>query len=205
MTRGRGRRLLRRLGWAGVDEAGRGPLAGPVVAAAVIVPKGCRLPGLDDSKRLTADQRAELRARIEEKCVWSVALASVEEINRLNILRATFLAMQRAIEGLAQAPCGVLVDGNHFAATIPCPCETVVKGDGTYAEIAAASILAKTHRDELMRTLDQQFPGYGFAEHFGYATPEHLRRLEELGPCPIHRTGFAPVQASQQLCLILDE
>lgn len=204
-TRGRGNRLLRRSGWAGVDEAGRGPLAGPVVAAAVILPKGCRLPGLDDSKRLSPDQRAELRPLIERRCVWSVAMATVEEINRLNILRATFLAMQRAVEGLSHLPEGLLVDGNQFAAAVGCPVETVVRGDSAYAEIAAASVLAKTYRDDLMRELDRQYPDYGFAEHFGYATPEHLKRLAEFGPCPIHRAGFAPVQATQQLCLILDE
>jgi ribonuclease HII len=199
------RTLYRRSGWAGVDEAGRGPLAGPVVAAAVIVPKGCRLPGVDDSKRLTPEEREQAARLVRERCVWAIGVADVEEIDRLNILRATFLAMERAIRGLPEPAQGVLVDGKLFCCSLPIAAETIVRGDSRYCEIAAASVIAKTYRDGLMRELDSQYPGYGFADHFGYATPEHIARLAELGPSPIHRKSFTPVRDLEQLCLILDE
>lgn len=199
------RRLYRRDGWAGVDEAGRGPLAGPVVAAAVLVPKGCRLPGVDDSKKLTPEEREQAARIIRERCSWALGIASVEEIDRLNILQATFLAMERAIRELPEPVEGVLVDGKFFTCDMKVPAETVVRGDARFCQIAAASILAKTYRDALMRQLDEAYPGYGFAHHFGYATPEHLERLASLGPSPIHRKSFAPVRISEQLCLMLDE
>ncbi len=199
------RTLYRRNGWAGVDEAGRGPLAGPVVAAAVIVPKGCRLPGVDDSKRLTPEERERAASLICERCAWGIGIAEVEEIDRFNILRATFLAMERAIRGLPEPALGVLVDGKFFSCDLSIPAETIVRGDSRFCEIAAASVLAKTHRDGLMRELDRQYPGYGFADHFGYATPEHIARLAELGPSPIHRKSFAPIRDLEQLCLTLDE
>lgn len=199
------RRLHRRHGWAGVDEAGRGPLAGPVVAAAVLVPRRCRLPGVDDSKRLTPEEREQAAGLIRERCAWAIGVAGVEEIDRLNILRATFLAMERAIRNLPQPAGGVLVDGKFFTCELAIPAETIVRGDSRFCEIAAASILAKTHRDALMREYELEFPGYGFAHHFGYATPEHLERLADLGPSPIHRRSFAPIRDLEQLCLTLDE
>ena len=178
----------------GVDEAGRGPWAGPVYAAAVILdPK--RLPrGLDDSKKLSAKVRDRLEAEIKDLALaWCVASASVEEIAELNILHATGLAMHRAVSGLHIAPVHALVDGNYRFA-LPCPIKTVVGGDGISASIAAASILAKTGRDRLMREMDQLYPGYGFAAHKGYHAPIHVEALGRLGPCPIHRLSWAPVR-----------
>lgn len=177
----------------GIDEAGRGPLAGPVVAAAVILDPARPVIGLNDSKKLSEKRRDELAAIIRAKALaWAVAEASVEEIDRLNILHATLLAMQRAVAGLAVRPERALVDGNR------CPCldipvEAVVKGDGTVAAIAAASILAKTVRDAGMRTLDAAFPQYGFARHMGYPTAAHCRALQDYGPTPAHRKSFGPV------------
>lgn len=192
-------------GWAGVDEAGRGPLAGPVYAAAVILPEGFDCEGLDDSKVLDAATREELAVRIRAGAVWCIAAAQVDEVDRLNILHATMAAMRRAVEGLASLPMGVLVDGNRLPPGLQVPGEAVVDGDATHACIAAASILAKTARDARMRELALEFPGYGFERHFGYSTPEHFAALKELGPCPIHRRSFAPVRASEQLCLTFDE
>jgi ribonuclease HII len=178
----------------GVDEAGRGPWAGPVCAAAVILPAHTRLAGLDDSKRLSAARREHIEPRIKARAVaWSVAFASVEEIAELNILAATGLAMRRAVEGLSQAPAFALVDGN-YAFDLPCPVKTVVGGDGISASIAAASILAKTARDRLMAAMDAAYPGYGFAAHKGYGVPAHARALRALGPCAIHRLTWRPVR-----------
>ena len=177
----------------GVDEAGRGSLAGPVVAAAVILDPARPVAGLDDSKKLSEKRRDELAAAIRAQAVaWAVAEASVEEIDRLNILHATLLAMQRAVAGLAVRPERVLVDGNR-CPRVDVPVEAVVKGDGKIAAIAAASILAKTARDAGMRALDAAYPQYGFARHMGYPTAAHCRALEEHGPTPAHRKSFGPV------------
>lgn len=179
----------------GVDEAGRGPWAGPVSAAAVILKPGTRLKGLDDSKKLSFAERDRLEAEIKQKAVaWAVAFASVEEIAALNILHATGLAMRRAIEALDPQPMFALVDGN-YRFKLPCPMEPVVKGDGRSASIAAASILAKQARDRVMIEADARFPGYGFAGHKGYHAPVHVAALRKLGPCPIHRATFAPIRA----------
>ena len=178
----------------GVDEAGRGPLAGPVYAAAVILGAGVRLRGLADSKMLTPEARESLRVRIERRAVaWAVASASVEEIDSLNILQATLLAMRRAVEQLACLPAEVLVDGLHCPA-LHCPVRPVVRGDATVKEISAASILAKTERDRYMVELDRLYPQYGFAQHKGYSTPEHLDALRRHGASPHHRQSFAPVR-----------
>ena len=182
----------------GVDEAGRGPLAGSVFAAAVVLDPGRPIDGLADSKQLGEAVREELAGRIRERALaWAIAPASVEEIDRLNILRATLLAMRRAVEALAPAPDHVLVDARRIpgiaAAQTP-----IVGGDGLDASIAAASIVAKVHRDAIMARLDAEYPGYGFASHKGYGTPEHLAALKALGPCEIHRRSFAPVQLALQ-------
>lgn len=179
----------------GVDEAGRGPWAGPVCAAAVILPERRAPRGLDDSKKLTALARERLEAEIKDRAVaWAVAFASVEEIEELNILHATGLAMCRAVEALAVKPAVALVDGN-YRFPLPCDVRTVVGGDGLSKSIAAASILAKTARDRLMAEMDGLYPGYGFASHKGYNAPVHAEALRRLGPCPIHRRQWAPVRA----------
>lgn len=179
---------------AGVDEAGRGPLAGPVVAAAVILDVRAPIEGLADSKVLTALRRERLSEEIRVKALaWCVAEASVDEIDTLNILHATMLAMRRAVEGLRLKPAKVLVDGNRLP-TLRVPAEAIVKGDATVASISAASILAKVHRDAWCRQLHERFPHYGFADHKGYATVEHLAALKEHGACPEHRRSFAPVR-----------
>jgi ribonuclease HII len=178
----------------GVDEAGRGPWAGPVCAAAVILnPR--RVPkGIDDSKRLTAMQRARLEAEIMDKAVaFAVAFATVEEIAELNILRATGLAMHRAVSALNPGPVHALVDGN-YAFKLPCTVKTVVGGDALSLSIAAASILAKVARDRLMAEMDDVHPGYGFAAHKGYGAPRHIEALKTLGPSPIHRRGWGPIR-----------
>lgn len=195
-------RLKRYPGYAGVDEAGRGPLAGPVYAAAVILPERFRLPGLNDSKQLTAEERIELAEEIKVQSCWSIASASVEEIDRINILWATMLAMRRAIESLDQPPAGILIDGNRVPEGFSA--EAVVKGDAKVACIAAASILAKTERDRVMIELAGEYPEYGFDRHFGYSTPEHFKALEVHGPCAIHRRSFAPCKPQEQLCLTFD-
>ena len=177
----------------GVDEAGRGPLAGPVYAAAVVL-GSVRLRGLADSKALTPKVRESLRACIERRAfAWAVAAASVEEIDRLNILQATLLAMRRAVEKLACTPAEVLIDGLHCPA-LACPVRAVVGGDASVKEISAASILAKTARDRYMTELDRLYPQYGFAQHKGYSTPEHLAALRRHGASPHHRATFAPVR-----------
>lgn len=178
----------------GIDEAGRGPLAGPVVAAAVILDVDRRINGLRDSKQLTAARREQLAERIRARAVaWAIAEASVEEIDGLNILQATLLAMGRAVAGLSVAAEYALIDGNQMPR-LPIPGRTIVSGDALEPAISAASILAKTARDALMRDFDREHPGYGFAQHMGYATPEHLDCLQRLGPCVLHRRSFAPVR-----------
>jgi ribonuclease HII len=178
----------------GVDEAGRGPWAGPVSAAAVILDLKKVPKGLDDSKKLSAKTRETLEVEIKAKAVaWCVAFASVEEIASLNILHASGLAMRRAIEGLHVAPAFALVDGN-YRFELPCEVKTVVGGDGKSKSIAAASILAKVARDRLMIEMDERYPGYGFASHKGYHAEVHVEALQTLGPCEIHRLGWAPVK-----------
>ena len=174
----------------GVDEAGRGPLAGPVYAAAVILPRGLVIPGLNDSKKLSEKRREELFGEICEKAVsYSIAYATVEEIEELNILGATYLAMSRAIAGLEKRPDLALIDGNRSAG-IAYPCRCVVKGDARCADIAAASILAKVSRDRVMLQLAEQYPEYHFEQHKGYGTALHYAALREYGPSPVHRPSF---------------
>lgn len=181
---------------AGVDEAGRGPLAGPVVAAAVILDDTRPIRGLADSKTLTALQRERLHDQILAKALCcSIAQASVEEIDTHNILQATMLAMRRAVEGLRLKPAKVLVDGNRLP-TLDVLAEAVVKGDALVKAISAASILAKVHRDRLCEQLHTEFPHYGFAGHKGYGTPEHLEALQRHGACVHHRRSFSPVAAA---------
>ena len=179
----------------GVDEAGRGPWAGPVSAGAVILNPDDLPAGIDDSKALTHARREALEIEIKARALaWGVGFASVEEIAELNILHATGLAMCRAIEALAIQPVAALVDGN-YGFKLPCAVQTVIKGDSLSLSIAAASILAKTARDRLMVELDEQYPGYGFAGHKGYNAPIHSAALKELGPCPAHRRSWAPIRA----------
>lgn len=179
---------------AGVDEAGRGPLAGPVSAAAVILDPNRPIPGIDDSKRLTPRMRESLEPRIQARALaWSVAWASAREIDQLNILQASLLAMRRAVATLEPRPVRVLVDGNR-TTDFGCPARAIVGGDGLEPAIAAASILAKVARDRLMTQLDLDYPGYGFARHKGYPTAAHREALGRLGPCPEHRRSFAPVR-----------
>ena len=194
-------RWPRRAGLAGVDEAGRGPLAGPVVAAAVMLPEARLIRGLDDSKRLSPEERERLAPRIRARALaWGLGWADAAEIDALNILEATLLAMRRALLALPIRPRIVQVDGNRAPAIadLGCagPAETLVGGDGREAAIAAASILAKTWRDGFMVAADGRHPGYGFAVHKGYGTPEHLAALAGLGPCPLHRRSFAPVRSA---------
>ena len=188
-------RELRQEGFAfiaGVDEAGRGPLAGPVVAAAVILPPKGELPGVFDSKQLSDSRRRVLRDEIMEIAAVGIGIADVEEIDTLNILRATHLAMRRAVEKLENVDF-VLVDGLPVKV-FSCACENIVKGDALSASIAAASIVAKVCRDELMEDAEKKYPGYGFAVHKGYGTRAHLEALKALGVSPIHRKSFAPVR-----------
>lgn len=182
----------------GVDEVGRGPLIGDVVAAAVILDPNNPIEGLGDSKAISAKKRELLYPQIKEKALaWCIASASPAEIDELNILHATMLAMQRAVAGLAIVPDYALIDGNR-CPTLSCPAEPVVKGDAKVAEIGAASILAKVERDRQMLALDEYFPDYGFARHKGYPTPEHLAALERLGPLAEHRRSFRPVRERLQ-------
>jgi ribonuclease HII len=179
---------------AGVDEAGRGPLAGPVAAAAVILSPTRPVEGLKDSKLLTAQQRETMAGLIRERALaWAVGWADHMEIDSLNVLQAALLAMRRAVLALAVAPIKVLVDGNR-CPDLSCPMEAIVKGDNLIPAISAASILAKVERDAVMRRFDAQFPAYGFSVHKGYPTAMHLAALEEHGACPIHRRSFAPVR-----------
>ena len=179
---------------AGVDEAGRGPLAGPVIIAAVILPAGHGLVGLDDSKRLSASQRESLFPQICELAVsHAIVTMDVEEIERLNILRATLTGMSKAVKALDPAPELTLVDGNR-APELDCKVKTIIEGDHWVPAISAASILAKVTRDRIMMDWHEQFPQYGFDHNKGYPTPQHLQVLREIGPCPIHRKTFAPVR-----------
>ena len=174
----------------GVDEAGRGPLAGPVCAAACILPVGLEIPGLDDSKKLSPQKREELYDVIVESALsYGIAFASVEEIEALNILNATFLAMNRAIEQLSPQPALALIDGNRNSG-IRIPSRCVVKGDSLCADIAAASVLAKVTRDRYMLSMAEEYPQYGFEKHKGYGTALHYSALRSYGPCPIHRPSF---------------
>jgi ribonuclease HII len=182
---------------AGVDEAGRGPLAGPVVAAAVIL-GDVLIVGLDDSKKLSAKRRAALEAEILASCQVGIGVATVEEIDRINILQATMLAITRAVEALPQSPEHILVDGNrlprwHHSA------EAIIGGDGIHPSISAASIIAKEYRDRIMIAADADYPGYGWAANKGYGAPVHLDALARLGPTPLHRMSFAPVQRAARL------
>jgi ribonuclease HII len=183
---------------AGLDEVGRGPLFGPVVAAAVILPRGCLLPGLNDSKKLSKKKRAELDVEIRASAVnWAIAEVDAETIDRINIRQASLLAMRRAVGQLALSPDFLLIDGRD---TIDWegPQQAVIRGDGASFSIAAASVLAKVYRDRLLVELDRDYPGYGLAQNKGYPCPEHLAALERLGPTPLHRKSFGPVA---QTCL----
>lgn len=176
---------------AGTDEAGRGCLAGPVYAAAVILPDDFHHPLLNDSKQLTESRRDKLRPIIEAEAIaWAVRIVTAEEIDRINILNASILAMHRALDGLATRPGAVIVDGNRFKPYGDLPWTTFVKGDGLYGNIAAASILAKTHRDEAMRELAAQYPQYGWDVNKGYPTRDHRAAIAEHGPSPLHRLSF---------------
>jgi len=185
---------------AGVDEAGRGPLAGPVVAAAVILDPARPIRGLRDSKQLDPERREVLAARIRERAIaWAVAEADHEEIDLLNILQATLLAMKRALVELRQRPTMIMIDGNCspylFDCFADCHVRTVVGGDAILPSISAASIIAKTYRDALMVGMCARYPGYGMSRHFGYGTPQHLQALVHLGPSPIHRRSFNPLRS----------
>jgi len=178
---------------AGLDEVGRGPMFGPVVAAAVILPRGCRLPGLTDSKKLTEKRRNEFDVEIRARAVaWAIAAVDAETIDRINIRRASLLAMRLAVEQLVLIPDFLLIDGRD---TIEWGCsqQAVIHGDATSFSIAAASVLAKVHRDGLLVELDHAFPGYGLASHKGYCCPEHMAALARLGPTPLHRKSYSPV------------
>ncbi|GLQ92143.1 ribonuclease HII [Dyella acidisoli] len=185
---------------AGVDEAGRGPLAGPVVVAAVILDARRPIEGLNDSKKLSETKRETLFPLIVERALaYSVVVIEREEIDRINIFQATMAGMTRALLGLTPAATEALIDGNRLPKDLPCPARAIVGGDALEPSISAASILAKVSRDRLMVAMDTQFPGYGFAEHKGYPTPVHLAALQRLGPCVEHRRSFAPVK------LLLDQ
>jgi len=178
---------------AGLDEVGRGPMFGPVVAAAVILAPKCRLDGLNDSKKLSEKKRNELDVQIRENAVaWAIAAIDVETINQINIRNASLLAMRRAVEQLALTPDYLLIDGVD-TIEFPCPQQSVIQGDGTSFSIAAASVLAKVYRDRLIVELDGQFPGYGLASHKGYCSAEHMAALARLGPTPLHRKNWSPV------------
>ena len=187
---------------AGVDEVGRGPLAGPVVVAAVVFADRRYPAGLDDSKKLTLRQRERLYAEIFERASVSIAIASRARIDRMNILRASLWAMSRAVAGLPEQPDHVLIDGNQTPPGLACASETIIGGDRLSVSIAAASIVAKVTRDRLMAAIGRAFPDYGFERHMGYSTPAHFAALKEHGPCPHHRQSFAPVR-EQQLALDL--
>jgi ribonuclease HII len=190
---------------AGVDEAGRGPLAGPVVVSAVILNPLRRVNGLADSKVLSAERRETLDARIRERAIaFSVIVIDVEHIDRLNIFHATMLGMARAVAELMPQPELALIDGNHAPKAIVCDKRAIVDGDALEYCISAASILAKVARDKIMCELDAVYPGYGFVRHKGYSTQEHFAALERLGPCPHHRRSFMPVRRAEQPDLFCD-
>jgi ribonuclease HII len=180
----------------GIDEAGRGPWAGPVMAAAVILPRKGRPKGLADSKQLSAEAREELALAIRACAIVGVGMASPQEIDALNILQATYLAMRRAVDALSERPVAALIDGNS-APDLPCSIETIIDGDAHVACISAASIIAKVERDRMMADLCTRYPGYLFAKHKGYGTPEHQAALARLGPCAIHRMSFKPVREAR--------
>lgn len=190
----RAARKLGALRIAGLDEVGRGPMFGPVVAAAVVLPERCRhLHGLTDSKQLSEKKRNAFDEIIRAEAIaWAIAAIDVETIDRINILHASLLAMRRAVEQIAPAPDYLLIDGNQ-TIDFDCPQQAVVKGDGTSLSIAAASVLAKVYRDRMIVELDAVYPGYGLARHKGYCSPEHMAALARLGPTPLHRKSFAPV------------
>ena len=178
---------------AGLDEVGRGPLFGPVVAAAVILPRGCSLQGLTDSKKLSEKKRNELDVEIRLNAVaWAIAAVDAETIDRINIRQASLLAMRRAVEQLQLSPDFLLIDGRD-TIDWQCPQQAVIHGDATSFSIAAASVLAKVHRDRLLVEMDREYPGYGLARHKGYCSPEHIAALARLGPTPLHRKSFHPV------------
>jgi ribonuclease HII len=180
---------------AGVDEAGRGPLAGPVVVAAVILDPQRPIADLADSKKLSAKRRAALDVQIRECALaFSIIEVSAAQIDEFNILQATLLGMKRAVEALAQTPHIALIDGNRLPLEMPCPARAIVDGDATEPAISAASILAKVARDRILCELDSRYPEYGFAQHKGYPTADHIAALQRLGPCPEHRRSFAPVR-----------
>ncbi len=197
--------LRHEFGVIGVDESGRCSLAGPVVAAAVLLTDDFDVTDLDDSKALTAAKRAELRILIEGNSRWQVARVEHGVIDKINILQATLLAMTQAVDALGLPDTQVLIDGNQIPYELLGRATSVIKGDATFANIAAASILAKEHRDEMMRGLALEYPGYGFENHFGYFAPEHRQALDQLGPCAIHRRSFSPIKEwGLQPCLMLD-
>jgi len=182
---------------AGVDEAGRGPLAGPLVCAAAVLPDDHRIHGLNDSKKLSPLQRHRLFDEIREQALsFSIVFIGPDEIDRHNILQATLLGMARAVRELAVQPGRVLIDGNRVPENLPCPAQAVIKGDGIHPCIMAASILAKVSRDRYMQTLDASYPQFGFAVHKGYPTSKHLKALRDHGVCPEHRLSFAPVKSA---------
>ncbi len=180
---------------AGVDEAGRGPLAGPLAVAAVILDPKRRIDGLDDSKKLSEARREALYPQIIDRALaYCVVLVEVDEIDRINIFQATMAGMSRAVAGLALTAHEAWIDGNHLPKNLPCPGRAIIGGDALEPAISAASILAKVTRDRLMVAMDDLHPGYGFAAHKGYSTPRHLASLQQLGPCPQHRRSFAPIR-----------
>lgn len=182
----------------GIDEAGRGPWAGPVTASAVILDPATPISGLTDSKKLSEKRRVHLEAEIKAKArCWAVVHVAPTEIDAVNIREATFLAMQRAVSALPVVPTHIQIDGNALPRNLPAPATAIIKGDLTEPEISAASILAKTARDRLMVDLDKTYPGYGFAQHKGYGTQAHADALIRLGPCPQHRMSFAPIRKLQ--------
>jgi ribonuclease HII len=184
---------------AGIDEAGRGPLAGPLVVAAVVLDPARRINGIADSKQLTEAEREKLYVRITERAIaFSVIVIEVDEIDRVNIFQATMHGMRRALLALQPCPQIALVDGNRLPPDLPCPARAIIGGDDSEPAIGAASILAKVTRDRLMCELDAHHPGYGFARHKGYSTPEHFEALRRHGPCALHRRSFAPVRAALQ-------
>jgi len=187
---------------SGVDEAGRGPLAGPVVVAAVVLDAGYPIAGLDDSKKLSQKRREELYREIVDRCAaWAVVEVGPDEIDRVNILQATMLGMKRAVEQLKPAPTLALVDGNR-APELKCRVRTIIHGDSLEPAISAASILAKVTRDRMMHELHESYPQYRFDKHKGYPTAEHLELLAVHGPCPVHRKSFAPVRKLLQAALL---
>ncbi len=196
---------MRRLGrgQAGVDEAGRGPLAGPVVVAAVVLPRGFDCEGLNDSKLLTRKARERLAERIRKHAQFSIRVMCHTIVDDINILQASLAGMRLALSDLNPTPVRAVLDGNQIPVDVCCDVKAMIKADSRVAEVAAASILAKTTRDDLMREYALNHPGYGFEHNFGYSTPYHLRQLRDLGPCEIHRRSFAPVRTLlEQPCLI---